>query len=1196
MVGAGWGRRWLSTAAVVLVVVTATAAVGAEVAAAEATSRACVTQAPSEREALAAAAACRQPVAVGGTRTEYTQVLAQPDGRLRFESAVVPQRTRRSDGSWADVDLRLRAGGDGRLRPRASVADVAFSAGGDGPLVSLTREGRSLGLSWPGRLPVPRVAGDSATYSGVFPDVDLVVRATHTGFTHVLVVKTAAAAADRRVRKLTLDASGDARLERLADGSLRAVDGGTLLAQAEPAVMWDSSSPVAAKSAAEPAPSTALAAGDGARTASVATRVTGDGDLELVPDATMFDRPDATFPLFIDPSWSVARSKWAYATSNGCTNTDYSVARVGLSPDGPCDGVRFRSFFEFPTAALSGKHIESAYVQMKLQHSWSCGNTWVHMYFSSAITATMKASWSAMKLATWLDSAEGHANKAGGCSDSPQPDMIMNFERDAVTTQVQTAATKSWNTLTVGFCACNELGEWESAQDRWKKFYPAQAKLVVDYDSKPGQPNGLRVAGVACPGTGVLTTGTLTPTFSAVYPDADTGQTLTGTYEWIEVPAGGIGTVTDTYPGRLSPPAKASATANARATTAAVTVVRNKTYAYRVTAVDPAPYDQWSGWSPWCQFAVDTAVPPAPTITPGAVPWPGLPVTFTLSTPATDVVKFRYGWSSPPTTEVAATGTTSRTATVTLTVPRYGQNILWVRGVDAVGNLGNIATREILVNRPTPPVARWGLETYPGQTQAQALADKQPALSFDTPLTATGVTWADGIRLAGGQTTRFNGTSSKAVTAGPAVNTAGSFSVAAWVRVDSFTGCGNLTVASADGNVSSGFTLEYDCWADRWRMRVPDRDGGTFVEAHSNSPTAIRRWTHVAGSWDEVDKKISLYVDGVLVSSVTPPSTWLASRGDGYIANGVFAVGRSRNFSADESFFKGEIADVQVFDRVLVAQDFTGQLATDPTSGGVDAEGILAPIQVGRWDFELARPCYVQDLADTCDAGDGTPFGRWLALTRGATIGAGNGGNGLRLDGWYFPEENPEPWQATQEYGRSAAKTGLTPPDGAGNQYTTWQDRPVLRTDESFTMSAWVNLDARDGSRTAVAQRGAHESGAWLKFLSTTGKWQFIVTDEDVTGSPGASVSSLSTADEGVWTHVVGVYDASRKQIRIYVNGALEGTQSVAFTPMAAAGPFLVGRTLWRDQLTDQWVGAIDGIAAFQGAMTDAQVRALYNA
>ena len=67
------------------------------------------------------------------------------------------------------------------------------------------------------------------------------------------------------------------------------------------------------------------------------------------------------------------------------------------------------------------------------------------------------------------------------------------------------------------------------------------------------------------------------------------------------------------------------------------------------------------------------------------------------------------------------------------------------------------------------------------------------------------------------------------------------------------------------------------------------------------------------------------------------------------------------------------------------------------------------------------------------------------------------------------------------------------------------------------------------------------------------------------------------------------------KQIRIYVNGALEGTQSLAFTPMAAAGPLLVGRTLWRDQLTDQWVGAIDGIAAFQGAMTDAQVRALYN-
>ncbi|MEK8104040.1 hypothetical protein NKG94_01025 [Micromonospora sp. M12] len=62
---------------------------------------------------------------VNGSRTELAQVVAQPDGRLRFEAAVEPQRTRKG-GRWADVDLDLGAGADGRLRPAVSVADVAF--------------------------------------------------------------------------------------------------------------------------------------------------------------------------------------------------------------------------------------------------------------------------------------------------------------------------------------------------------------------------------------------------------------------------------------------------------------------------------------------------------------------------------------------------------------------------------------------------------------------------------------------------------------------------------------------------------------------------------------------------------------------------------------------------------------------------------------------------------------------------------------------------------------------------------------------------------------------------------------------------------------------------------------------------------------------------------------------------------------
>ncbi|MFI7523949.1 LamG domain-containing protein [Micromonospora globbae] len=1170
------------------------------VAAAEGPDVACHEEVPSEAGALAAAVACGQPVAVGASRSEYVQVVAQPDGRLSFESAVEPQRARRSDGSWADVDLRLRRGEDGLLRPAVSVADVVFSGGGSAPMVTLWRAGKSLSLSWPGSLPVPVVSGDSATYPNVLPDVDLVVRATSTGFTHVLVVKSAQAAANPQVRTISFGVGGDADLSRRPDGSLQAVAGTTVVAEAERAVMWESSAPAAQRLQA--AASTPFMAGDGARTASVDARLTDDGDLELVPDETLLSDPAVTFPVFVDPAWSVAQSKWAYATSNGCTNTDYSVARVGLSPEGPCIGARFRSFFQFATTngtvSLKGKYIHSAYVQMELNHSWSCDNTWAHMYLTPAINDTMKASWSSMSLSKWLDSAEGHANKGTGCSDSPQKDMTMNFEGPTVTGQVQTAASKSWNTITVGFCACNEDGEYESTQSRWKKFYPAKAKLVVDYDSVPGKPTGLRVAGVACPTSGVLTVGTLTPTFSAVYPDADSGQTLTGAYEWVEVPSGGIGTVTDTYPTRLTPPPRPPATANGRATTAAVSVVKGKTYAFRVTAVDPAPYSQWSGWSVWCQFAVDTTVPPVTVtmVTPPA--GPGQPGKFLIKSTATDVTSFKYGWNAP-TTVVTATGTSPKTATVTATAPRYGTNILYVSAVDATLNQG-FGSIEFAVGRPSPPVARWGLETYPGQTQTQALEDKQPSLTGNTPLTASNVTWQDDARLIGGQTAAFNGSSSHLSTTTPILDVTKSFSVAAWVRLGAPGAplpTSNKAAVVQDGDRVDSFVLGYQGGTQTWNFWIhgQDSDGSTWAGIARGSVAPVAgRWTHLAGSYDATSGMVYLYVDGELAGSARTSMSpqWSTTR--------RVAIGRELWNGASTSFWSGQIADVQLFDRVLVDHDFTGQLASDPSSGGVNEPGMLAPIEVGRWDFESARPCYFQDREDTCQAADGTPFDRWLALNRGADAADGNRGNGLHLDGYYFAEENPEPWEETFEWARSAAKVGLTPPDEDGNRNTVWQHKPVLRTDQSFTVSAWVRMDRTDRYQAVLAQDGTANSGFYLYYGSDDGgMWKFKMLQDGTTvdsgTNPGATiVQAPASAVMESWHHLAGVLDAGRRELRLYVDGELKASAPLktAWQPWQAAGALTVGRSFGGSNLLH---GAVDDVGVFQGAMTDAQVMNLYD-
>jgi Concanavalin A-like lectin/glucanases superfamily len=1167
------------------------------------------SKALDEAAAVAVAKRSGRRVEVASARTESSQVFATPSGGLVLEAGVAPQRVRRMDGSWADVDSALRKGADGRWRPGASVANVSFSNGGTGPFATLVHDTKTFDLSWRGRLPTPTVTTDSATYADVLPGVDLIVRATRTGFTPVVVVRTPQAAANPRVRLMRFAVGGDAHIVRLPGGELSAVADGVLLASAPPASMWDSSSLSSkGRKGSEAEKSSTAGPGDAAVTAPVASEVTSAGDLLLRPAATLLNT--AVFPLFVDPAWSTGKSRWAYATNNNSNNTDTSVARVGKDPD---SGVVYRSYFDFPLSAVRGKHIQSAYVQMKLRHSWSCTDTITHLYHSNGIQSTPRTAW-APKLTEWIGQAYSHANKGSGCADSPQPDMVVNFQSGHITNLIQSHATANLTNVTLGFCACGDTaGVNETAQDRYKKFYPNDAKLIVDYSSYPGPPNSLQVAGVACTAGQRIGIGTLTPTLSAIFPDADSGQALRTSFEWLQIPDSG--TYDDSTP-RLPAPPTTSVPAGGRSQTAVLSLPtggETKSYAFRTRATDPAPYNLTSSWSPWCEFTPDTTVPPVTVsvVTPAA--GPGEPCTFRIESTATDVSKFRYGWTAPS-TEVAATGTGPKSATVTLTVPKYGKNILHVSAIDAAGNQGSGSTGDdFIVGRPSPSVARWGLEIYPGVTEAQAAADRQPALGdtdgdgplrADTPLTLSGTGWGDGVRLVGGRTATFG--AGYATTAGPVVNTAKSFSVAAWVRLSALP-TQNMTIASQDGACVFGYTFGVGLVGavPHWQvgLRSSDCDANptwpTMNSAAAITSADVGRWQHVAFSYDETTRSFTLFLNGHQVGSMAFPS-WRAA--------GPLEIGRYLFWDAHGGSFNGAIADVQVFDRVLVGNDFTGQLATDPLSGGVDEPGILAPTDAGEWNMNAGVPCYVQDLEDTCESPDATGVSRWLALSKGTDIGVGHRDNGLLLDGYYFPGENPEPWETTSEYARSATKAGV---DTSGSQpLTLWHNTPVLRTDQSYTVSAWVRPDRTTGTdMTAVAQQGQVQSAFELGARSFTAdgvtklRWAFTAASADSAGagSVTASMTSQPLSDDatGEWTHLVAVYDAADHQIRLYVNGELKATTA---QPSAwnATEPLTVGAARWSPPggpsgLGRSWQGGIDDVTVYQGALTDAGVKHLFD-
>ncbi|MBM2615792.1 laminin G domain-containing protein [Actinoplanes sp. LDG1-06] len=1127
-------------------------------------------------------------------RTERSQLFAEPDGRFTYQASALPKHVRRADGSWAPVDLTLTTSG-GAVRPRVSPADVRFSAGGAEPMATLVEDGRTLTVDWPlGDLPAPKLADDSATYAEVLPGVDLVVRATHGGFAHVLAVKSAEAAANPELRQITFDLGGDTDVRRAADGSLQAVAGGRLVATAGSPAMWDSRPAAAtAKTTARAAApeSTPAEPGDFARIAPVATAVTSNGDLVLKPDAALLAK--ATYPLFIDPDWSTGKYRWAYSTSTGNNNTDLSVARVGKDPE---SNTTYRSYFEFPTGAIKGKWVQSAYVQMEVDHTASCTDTPNSMLSANPPSSTPRSAW---RTQDWylkhLAQVSSHASQGGGCADSPQPNVTINFRTDAVSARVRAVAKTGSATTTFVFSAVDSAVSGESIENRWKKYVPGSAQLIADVDFIPTTPTSPQVNGVLCRGT-TINIGTTALKFSAVMGDRDKTQAVRATWAWER--QNGSSWVAMTAPATTLVPA------GTRAMTPAVSGAANsQTYRFRVKGTDPSPYNQSSDYSAWCTFRIDLNDPPVQAELAQSTVDSGKPLQVEIFSYAADVVKFRYGWSSAV-KEITGTkvviqdpaGDITRvSAKVTVNVPKYGMNVLYLQAVDATGNVGD-GSIEFTASRPSPAVARWSLQTYPGESATAALQDKQDTLAGDTPLSGS-ATWTDKQRLVGGTNATFSGAQSLTTT-GKVVDTTKSYGVAAWVRLDRDNGLQSLI--AQDGVHASNFQLQYrndsvdgDAVPDKsfcLTLRLQDIDtSGPYKAACAANTAVVGRWTHVAAAYDATEKKLRIWVDGKLKSEVDAPATWSAT--------GKVRLGNRLLTAAGTvvEAFSGSLADVQIYDRAMVQEDVTGAL--DNPELAVEAErGMVKPIEVGRWDFEAAVGCYDPTIANTCEAPDGTGFNRRLGLTEGTEIQTAGGGQYADFNTVH--PSNPD--VTTAEYGVAQRNTGTT-------DAPQWAEAQVLHTNQSFTITGRVLLDNLRYSMTAYALKGNLQSVVAVALdgsLAEGGGPRFEV--KYPTGDANSNITfkhlygkEILTEDNvGAWFDLTLVYDANAGQLRFYVNGERQGVAEQVDL-WAATGPLSVG-TEWytnrNDTLsryTSNWLGGLDDIVAYQGAMTEAQVAAL---
>ncbi|MGW0215929.1 LamG domain-containing protein [Micromonospora chokoriensis] len=1115
----------------------------------------------SEPEAIAAATRSGRAVEASRLRSENSRVLATPQGTLVLESYATPRWTKKSDGAgWRDIDTALQRNADGSVAPVATLADVSFSAGGTAPAVHLPVGPGQVSLTWPGTLPAPRIEGDTAVYESVLPEVDLRLRALVDGFTWVLVVKSAQAAANPALEALRfrLDTPGLTKRER-SGGGFDVVDGsGQPVLSAGSALMWDSSGVTSAGVAAK-AGGTAAAlqanrevvrsAPDLARKAELPARIQGS-DLVIRPDLSLLRNKNAVFPVVIDPWSTINKLRWGYTGSENATRDD-GVARVGVDPSG---SGTFRSFFAFNLSSLGGKTVRSAKFLTEMTHSWDCANTPVNLWRSADLTSAGKQSWDGPNLALWLEERSGHAHKpsgGAGCSNDPQPDLPMEFSGSKLDADVATARGESNYTLALSTRQSD--GSSESTSNWWKKFDPGVTKLSVEYNTNPNTPTAAQLtthASYTGPAQSCVT-GTSRPMVRSDYPwlkatvsdpDGSNGGSLSGVFTLQKLVSGAWTGVTG-WPktdSGVAPGAKAEVQLTVKTTDGDV-------YRWQVQTKDTL--GGASTGSPWCEFYIDYSAPAQkPKVTSaGDVPYlesppmgtnqdvhgsVGLSGRFTFSANgASDVYDYVYQLEGGQEMTVRA-ATLGGSAEVWVTPNAIGENVLTVRSRDQAGNSSAPYDYTFLVDNYSAPKAVWKMDEGTGTTAATTPAGG-PSLTLTSNVGWTG-SWTYGTRKNTTPDRALGFGTNKgwaATSAAPPIDSSRSFSVAAWARITTTSTFGS--VVAVNGTNNGAWQLQRDKGGS-WYFHTFSGDSTTHTRTSvvSKEWAPIGAWQHIAGVYDAGAKEIRIFVNGEKVGTQPLSSLWKST--------GIMQVGRVRYNGVEGNYFDGDIDDVRLWDRVV-----------DET----DLGEIVKPKLTGEWLMDDP------DLAAVQQQGDSSGYNRPVSLTAApsATVcenGGPNGAYALCLDG----------------------VTGTAKTQGQ-----------VLRTEGSWTVAAWVKPSAFTGFHTVLSQCGVSRCAFYLqRQAGSVPGWAIVMPDRDQP-EPNVAYTTIKWSgtpvlNQGV--HLAATYESGTRTLSLYVNGALAGEKKGIPPTFATTGSLRIGSSDSGDYVK----GAIGRVRVWQGALTAAEI------
>ena len=328
--------------------------------------------------------------------------------------------------------------------------------------------------------------------------------------------------------------------------------------------------------------------------------------------------------------------------------------------------------------------------------------------------------------------------------------------------------------------------------------------------------------------------------------------------------------------------------------------------------------------------------------------------------------------------------------------------------------------------------------------------------------------------------------------------------------------------------------------------------GSVYIDAYSTTILPLNEWSHIEAVY--TNTQVLIYINGELDSSTSYSGGF-----DDVVKAGNNAIIGRHPLSA-VYYFKGFLDELRIYPYARTAEQVKkdyhaglsgmkgGSEGVGTTMGGTSKKWMSDGL-VGYWKMDEASG----DILDA--SGNG-----YTGTTTGTTVESGKYGNGRSFNGT--------------------------------TDYSDLGDIDMV-TGKTLTASAWIKTTGQIDQYEQIIGKN-YNGWSWaLQGDNTTNKVRFFVS----ANSYDDKAVSNSTLNDGVWHHVIGVYDGNlpSSNIKMYIDGVLQSTTADNTIDIPntidhesiGAGVGAASQGLY-------FPGSIDEVRVYNRALSPREVRDLY--